>query len=105
MTLSQLSSEQIGQLDLADLTFDFGVRHSSVEIMLKSGLAQQNYKKLLCEVDVSVMCPFFNQQAGTFRCPNKRMMTDDPVKFRPEAAHVGGEQILEPVSGPQFAVV
>jgi hypothetical protein len=72
--------------------------------MLKSCLAQEQYKKLLGEVDVSVMRPLFNQQAGTFRSPNKRMMTDNPVKFRPEAAHVGREQILEPVSGAQFTV-
>ena len=64
MAFAQLGGQQIRQLDLADLAFDFIVSHVRFEIVLETILAEKLDKQFLCQVCVGCATSFFDQQAG-----------------------------------------
>src|ERR1700752_212739 len=64
VSFAKLSREQIGQLDLADLAFDFIISHVRFEVMLETVFSEKLNKEFLRQVCVGRATSLFDQQAG-----------------------------------------
>ena len=104
MSFSEFGGQQVGQLDLADFTFDLGISHRRIEIVLKARLGQQLYEQLLSQICMSAGGAFFDQEAGAARCTHQRVIADNTMKFRPQTVNVGIPQTFDPVTGPGAAL-
>src|SRR5512132_2226280 len=67
MALAQFGGQQVGQLDLANLAFNFVIGHFRFEIVLETVLAQQLNKKLLGQIGVGGGSAFLHQKTCTPR--------------------------------------
>ena len=66
IAFTQFGRQHVGQLDLADLGFDLGIRHTAVNIMLKPLFTEQGDEQFLRQVGVGDILPFFDQEPGPF---------------------------------------
>ena len=98
VTLAKLGREHIGQLDLADLGLDLGVRHLGVDVMLKTVLGKESDEQLLREVGVGVVPAFLDEETRTLRRTDQRVGRDDAVQLGPDLVDVRRLKTVVPLA-------
>ena len=96
VSFAELSREQIGQLDLADLAFDLIVSHFRFEIVFETVFTEQLYEELLSQIRVGRARALFDEEAGAARGAYEGMMRNYAVKLGPETIDVRRSQALHP---------
>jgi len=97
MAFAKFGREQVRQLDLADLAFNLVVGHARVEIVLETVFAEQLDEKFLRQIRVGRARALFNQESGTARRANERVMRDDAVQVSPQTIDVGSSKAVDPL--------
>ena len=73
--------------------------------MFETILAQQLNKELLGKIRVSGSGTLFNEQSGTARRPDQRVMRDDAMQVGPQTVYVRGAKAVDPLRSPRLPVV